>query len=106
MVLATQESRSYHQKLTNRDIIAPQRNKSYQLRIGSYHLVSKREILEKLQDLMRLTNRGVRNRSHLGVNAALMYSKLYHGANYKQSGYSPAAVSIKLIYPAANPSLL
>ena len=40
-------------------------------RIGSYHFVSKREFLEKFQDQMRLTNRGVRNRSHLGVNATL-----------------------------------
>ena len=40
-------------------------------RIGSYHFVSKREILENFLDQMRLTNRGVRSRSHLGVNAAL-----------------------------------
>ena len=63
--------RPCHQKLANRDHIAPKRNESYQNVSTHITIVSKPKITKKSHDQIRMANHGNRNVSHDSGNAAL-----------------------------------
>ena len=70
---------SWHLKLTNRDWLASERNKSYQnvsTRVTSYLNL---KLQRKFHDQLRMANRGIRNGSHDSGNLALDHSsKVYY----------------------------